>query len=282
MGTGRRPGGAAVRGFRGGGSRVRRSSAGLSRVRAGAALALLASAGGIYGLAATSAFGFARLEIQGAVVTSEAAVRDRIDLAAGQNLFVLSTEPLEDALADLPTLERVSVSVGLPDTVTVELVERVPILVWQAGERRYLVDPGGYLFADVEDGPPAEIGNLPVIGDARRASGRLGLRDTLDPVDLDAATRLAGVRPADVGSAAAALTVSITDENGFTLHSVPKSWFAVFGFYGSSQRTTEIVPGQVQLLERFLVGRESLVAVVILADAYEGTYIPKPSAEPDS
>ena len=43
---------------------------------------------------------------------------------------------------------------------------------------------------------------LPVIDDRRAASVGLSVGQRLDPVDLDAATRLASLRPADVGSAA--------------------------------------------------------------------------------
>jgi hypothetical protein len=55
---------------------------------------------------------------------------------------------------------------------------------------------------------------------------------------------------------------------------------AVFGFYGISQRTPALIPGQVQLLSALLAGREDTVLTVVLADDRDGTYIPKPTAKP--
>jgi cell division septal protein FtsQ len=260
--------------------RIRRASAGLTPVRAGAALAMLLSAGAIYGLAATSAFGFSKLEIEGTTITPDAIVRDTLALSEGENLFEIVTEPLEARLAEIPAVAVAEISLGLPDTVAVRIEERRPILVWQVGEARLLVDRAGFLFAGLDDAPPPSVSELPVIVDTRASSGTLGVGDTVDPIDLDAATRLASLTPEAVGSSAARLSVGVTDENGFVINSVPESWVAIFGFYGRSLRTPDLVPGQAQLLQKLLLGREPTVAVVILADDREGTYFPKASQSP--
>ncbi len=242
---------------------------------------MLVSALAVYGLSATSAFGFARLEIEGATITSEAAVRERLELAEGENLFEIATEPLEARIGEIPAVAKVDISLRLPDTVAVQIVERVPILVWQIGERRLLVDDSGLLFARLNKSPPASVADLPVILDARARSVRLAVGLPIDPVDLDAATRLASLTPAAVGSAATGLSVGVTDGNGFVLNSVPESWVAVFGFYTPSLRTTELIPGQVQALRELLIRvGEPTVATVILADDSTGVYVPKPSAAP--
>jgi hypothetical protein len=262
---------------------VRRRSAGLTPVRAGAALAMLLSAAAIYGLAATSAFGFDRLQVEGAAITGEAAVRDRLGLAPGANLFEISTEPLNARLLEIPAVAGAQVTVGLPNTVKVELRERRPILVWRVDDRRWFVDDTGLLFAEAPSTTPEALGDLPLISDDRLASRAFNVGSTIDPVDLDVARRLAGLTPAQVGSGAAGLKVGVTDENGFVLSSVPKSWVAVFGFYGLSLRTADLVPSQVVLLEQLLrQAGESTVAMVILADANDGTYIPKASPAPSA
>ena len=124
----------------------------------------------------------------------------------------------------------------------------------------------------------------PPIDDRRAASTSLTVGSRLDAVDLDAATRLASLRPADVGSSAVALAIAVTDENGFVLTTKPAGWSAIFGFYTPSLRTTELIPGQVRLLRSLLVGREPQVERVILASETDGTYVPratpKPSASP--
>ena len=259
---------------------VRRASGGLSPVRAGAMLAVLVSAAATYGVANSSAFAYTDLRVEGAAFTETAAVEGALDTARGRNLFLLRTGPLEEAVRALSTVREASVHVRLPDTLVVGLREREPILVWRVGERRYLVDVDGDLFGRLEDGAPPEAAELPEVDDRRAASAGLAVGRTLDPVDLDAATRLASVVPSDVGSSAASLYVFITDANGFVVRPRPTGWAAIFGFYTESLRTPELIPGQVRLLRSLLIGREPLVERVILASATDGTYIPKPTPTP--
>ncbi len=256
---------------------IRRASAGLSVVRAGAALALLASAGAIYGVGASSAFVYSKLQVDGAVYTDPAAAQAAIAEARGQNLFRLSTTSLRTALEGLPTVESASVGVQLPGTLLVTLHERLPVLVWKVGARRYLADSAGDLFGRLGDKAPPQAADLPVIDDRRAASAGLSVGTRLDPQDVDAATRLASLVPADVGSAATELQVRVTDENGFVIRADPQAWLAIFGFYTSSLRTTDLIPGQVRLLRSLLIGREPLIERVILASATDGTYVPRPT-----
>lgn len=259
---------------------IRRASAGLSVVRAGAALAMLASAGAIYGVGASSAFVYSKLQVDGAVYTDTAAAEGAIAIARGQNLFRLSTSPLRAALEQLPTIESASVGVELPGTLLVILHERVPVLVWKVGARRYLTDSGGNLFGRLGDKPPPGAADLPVIDDRRAASVGLSVGTRLDPQDVDAATRLASLVPADAGSAASELQVRVTDENGFVIRADPEGWLAIFGFYTPSLRTTDLIPGQVRLLRSLLIGREPLIERIILASDTDGTYVPRPTPRP--
>lgn len=259
---------------------IRRASARLSVARAGAALALLASAGAIYGVGASPAFEYAHLEVEGAVYTDPAAARDAVAAASGVNLFQLSTRPLVSALEALPTVASASVGVQLPGTLVVELREKTPVLVWRVGARRYLADQSGELFGRLGDDPPAAAADLVVIDDRRAASAGLSVGTRLDPQDIDAATRLASLVPADVGSAAESLQVRVTDENGFVVRADPQGWIAIFGFYTPSLRTPELIPGQVRLLRSLLIGREPLIERVVLASETDGTYVPKPTPRP--
>jgi hypothetical protein len=262
--------------------RVRRASAGITPVRSAAILAMLVSAGAIYGLATTAAFGFERLDVSGATLTDAAAIRTAVGLEDGTNLVGLATEPVEARLRQLPSIRSVDVSVGLPDALRVTIEERRPLIVWAIGERRFAVDEGGLLFAEAS-AAAAPIGQAaPVVVDERAASGSLGVSSVLDPVDLDAALRLASLTPGQVGSHAELLRVHVTDDRGFTVSSGSRGWVAVFGFYGRNQRTTALIPGQVQLLGGLLTGREDTVQTVILADDREGTYIAKPTPRPSA
>jgi cell division septal protein FtsQ len=264
---------------------VRRASAGLTPVRAAAIFGLLASTGAVYGLTAGSTFGLARIDVSGAAISGDAAITDRLGLTTGQNLFDIATEPLEAAIREIPAVAGAEVSIGLPDRIAVAVVERRPVVVWQVGERRLLIDDRGFLFAAYDPGVavPPIVADLPVIADQRTAAAQLAVGGTLDPVILDAAFRLASLTPAQVGSGATALTVAVSDVHGFVLSSGSTGWEAWFGFYGLSVRTTELIPGQVLALKTLLgqVG-EATVATVILPDDRQGTYLPKatPKASP--
>jgi hypothetical protein len=243
---------------------------------------MLVSAAAIYGVASSSAFDYAKLQLVGIHFTDPAAVEEAVAAARGQNLFGLATAPLKGALETLSTVAAARVDVHLPGTLAVTIEERHPVLIWQVGERRYLADANGSLFAKLPDKAPPEAATLPVIDDRRAASAGLSIGRRLDAIDLDAATRLASLVPADVGSAAVSLAVLVTDENGFVLDTRPKGWSAIFGFYTPSLRTTELIPGQVRLLRSLLTGREQLVDRVILASETDGTYTPRasPAASP--
>jgi hypothetical protein len=238
---------------------------------------MLAAAGAIYGVGASSAFEYARLRVDGAVYTDLAGAEEAMAGARGENLFLLSTDPLRAALEALPTVDQASVGVQLPGTLVVTLRERVPVLVWRVGARRYLTDSTGELFGRIGDDPPAETTSLPVIDDRRAASAGLSIATRLDPQDVDAATRLASLVPGDIGSASKRLEVRVTDENGFVVRADPQGWIAIFGFYTPSLRTPDLIPGQARLLRSLLIGREPLVERVVLASETDGTYVSKPT-----
>ena len=256
---------------------IRRASAGLSTARAGAALAMLVSAAAVYGVGASPAFDYVRMEVNELHLTDAGAVEAALADVRGENLFRLPTGPLQAELERLPTVAHARVDVRLPGTLAVTLDERVPVLIWQVAEQRYLADADGSLFALLAGAPPSEAAGLPVVDDRRAESAGLAVGSHLDPVDLDAATRLASLVPADVGSSAVSLGLAVTDEHGFVVATRPAGWSAIFGFYTPSLRTTELVPGQVRLLRSLLIGREGLVERVILASETDGTYVPRPT-----
>jgi hypothetical protein len=154
------------------------------------------------------------------------------------------------------------------------------VMTWRVGDRSFLVDGSGLLFAEVGDSSANGAASLPAITDGRAASVSLGVGDSLDAVDVDAATRLGSVRPDQIGSVARALRLSVSDEHGFVVWAEPDGWSAIFGFYTPSLRTPGLIPGQVNLLRALLDGREATVAEVILASDTDGTYIERPTPAP--
>jgi len=274
----RRSGAAHPLGRRGRGFGRFLTRARLSPPRAAALLGLLASAGALYGLALTPAFTLARTDIPELRWTTREAAASAIATPFGVNLFRLRTAPIEARLRALPGVADAHVSVSLPDTLVVEIQEREAILDWAVGDVRFLVDRTGVLFALAPaDGTAA---GLPAITDSRATSARLAVGSRLDPVDMDAATRLGSLVPIDLESSATSLVIAVTDANGFVVGTVPRSWIAVFGLYTPSLRTPAIIPGQVRLLRSLLAGREETIERVILADEDSGTFIPRATAVP--
>jgi POTRA domain, FtsQ-type len=240
---------------------------------------MLAAAAAMYGAAASPAFGFRDVRIDGVRYTDRAEVTRRLALADDANLFALSTDAVERRLRDLASVAAVDVGVELPGTVAVRVVEREPILAWTIGKRRLLVDRDGLLFATAT---PDSARGLPAVDDHRSASAAFDVGARLEAVDLDAATRLASIRPADIGSAAPALSLAVSDESGFVLHGPDGGWSAIFGFYTTSLRTPALIPGQVRLLHGLLAGREAQVERVILASDTSGTYVPRTTPKPSA
>ncbi|HUQ43409.1 MAG TPA: FtsQ-type POTRA domain-containing protein [Candidatus Limnocylindria bacterium] len=248
--------------------------------RAAALLGMLGS-GFLLSLATgPTAFGLTRTELPDLTWTDEVTIAAALGLTQGTNVFQLDTSPLEAALERLPAVAGAEVSVELPDAaVVVAIEERVPILAWQVGSQRYLVDREGTLFASVGSDAALPAGAT-VIDDRRTgADARTLIGGRLDSVDLDVATRLGSLAPADVGSAAPRLRVTATDADGFVLIT-DGGWVAVFGFYSPATRPTEMVPGQVRLLRSLLAGREATLSRIVLASETDGTYVPKRTPNP--
>jgi hypothetical protein len=95
--------------------------------RAGALLGIIASLGAIYGLAATTAFTYARAEIPELRWTSPDAVEAAIGIPSGTNLFRITVAPIEDRIETLPGVAHARVMVALPDTLVVDVTEREAI-----------------------------------------------------------------------------------------------------------------------------------------------------------
>jgi hypothetical protein len=259
----------------------RRASGGFSPRRAIAALALLATAGLIWGVVASPVFGVKAVEVEGAVLTGDDAVRAALDLpAVPPNAFSLATDVLRERLLTLPAVADAEVVVGLPGTLRVRIVEREPVLAWRRQGALLLADRDGRIVADATVDAAvaarAAAAGLPLVADRRAADAPLVVGGQLDPLDLDVATRLLSLVPADVGSAAPALLVGVDDRDGWTvIPTVEDPWTAVFGFYGPEIRGPAMIPEQVRLLRSLVVGREATILRVVLAGPREGTYTRK-------
>jgi POTRA domain-containing FtsQ-type protein len=249
-------------------------------VRAGGLLGLLAAGALLRVATTTPTFALDRIERPSLQWTAPDAILAAVGVPLGTNVFGIETRPIAERLAALPAVASAGVSVALPSVLQLSITERQPILAWRVGETTYLVDRDGVLFAT---GDPTTIAGpaLPVVTDERVSSPfGLDVGARLDPVDLDVATRLGALVPSDIGSAASRLGVRVNDTDGWVLRAANQGWVAVFGVYSPTLRSTDLIPGQVQLLRSFLAEREATVERVVLADDRYGTYTLRETPKP--
>lgn len=274
-GRARRPTAVRVRDSREG--RSRRWRPGPSPARAAALLAIIACVLGLYGLTTAPALAITRIEVSPLTWTDHDELVRWLRLDPGVNAFQLSTDHFAAWLEEIPSVADARVEVRLPDTLAVTVTEREPILAWRVADVTFLVDRDGMLFA-LGAKVGGSVATLPTIVDDRAASKAiLGIGTRLNATDLDAATRLASLKPADIGTRADALTVRISDADGFVITTTPASWTAVFGPYSPVLRTPQLIPGQVRLLRSMLFGQETRLLRIVLADETHGTVVPLPS-----
>jgi hypothetical protein len=242
--------------------------------RASALLVMLACGFGLTFVTGPAAFALSRTDVPPLTWANADAVRAALAQPSNANLFRLETGPLVAALEALPAVARAEVAVNLADAaLVVRIEERQPVLAWTVGDSRYIADREGRIFATLAKGAALPAG-VAAVDDRRMLGAGLAIGATLDPVDLDVATRLGSLTPADIGSAAQRLTVAVTESDGFVLM-VPGGWTAVFGFYSPATRPTDMIPAQVRLLKSLLDGREGALSRIILASGTDGTYIPR-------
>ncbi len=97
----------------------------------------------------------------------------------GQSIFLLTGPELETRLRlNYPDLAAAHVSIGLPNTVAVSVVERQPVLLWQQGGGYTWIDADGVAFR-----PRGATGNLiPVKALAAPPANAASSTDPLSPV----------------------------------------------------------------------------------------------------
>jgi hypothetical protein len=247
----------------------------ISAKRLLAAIGLLLAAAAFYGVTSSAAFELERLEIAGTNQAAPDDVRGAVFGVIGEraNLFRIRSTEIRHAVRALPAVRDAEIRIGLPGTLSVNVVERSPIVAWETATARYLLDVEGRLFLDAPDDP----GSVPVVHDAREYSKTFELGAWLEPVDLAVVRQLGALTPEIVGSRATAFTLSVDDTEGWTLRARPGSWKAVFGFYTSRSRRAELIPAQVQCLRSLLASAEARVQLVYLGRPGErcGTYVLK-------
>jgi len=101
-----------------------------------------------------------KLEVRGSHFLSEGEVRELASPAVGENILALDIDGLKGRLRASPWVADATVTRALPDTVRVQIHERVPLALAEL-ERLYLMDEDGGLI-DVY-GPRTGAFDLPIV-----------------------------------------------------------------------------------------------------------------------
>jgi cell division protein FtsQ len=128
-----------------------------------AAVALLALAGAWTAwqrVFASDRLRVGRLEVRGSHFLSEGEVRELVGPAVGESILALDIEALKARLRASPWVADATVTRALPDTLRVEIHERVPLALAEL-DRLYLMDEDGGLI-DIY-GPRTGAFDLPIV-----------------------------------------------------------------------------------------------------------------------
>lgn len=109
---------------------------------------------------ASERFRIQRVEVRGSHFLSEGEVRELLGPAVGERIFTLDIEALKARLRSSPWVADATVSRTLPDTLRVEIHERVPVALAEV-DQLYLMDGNGDLV-DVY-GPRTGAFDLPIV-----------------------------------------------------------------------------------------------------------------------
>jgi cell division protein FtsQ len=142
-----------------------------------------------------------RVEVRGSHFLSEGEIRELLGPAVGENILTLDITALKSRLRSSPWVAEATVTRTLPNTVRVDVRERVPLALAEI-DRLYLMDGDGALV-DIY-GPRTGVFDLPIV------RGLLGV----DEVSRRERARRAGVLLADLGELAQEISEVFVEPSG--------------------------------------------------------------------
>lgn len=141
------------------------------------------------------------VEVRGSRFLSEGEVRELLGPAVGENILNLDIESLKARLRTSPWVADATVTRTLPDTLRVEVRERVPLALAEL-ERLYLMDGDGGLI-DIY-GPRTAVFDLPIVRGLQQAA----------PEDRRERAFVAGALLRDLGDLASEVSEVEVEKNG--------------------------------------------------------------------
>ncbi len=232
---------------------------------------LLAVVFGLHTLLTISYFEVHHVTVEGTRNGQIIAAIERLHLE-GVNIFLADTSADAGRIKALPPVADASVTRNLPDTLLVHVVERQPVLIWQAGARLYSVDAGGTIIAQVQ-----QTDGLPVVSDEHRSDQHgkpFAPGGKIDPKTIQMARQLLEQLP--TASGITNFTLRDTLAYGMVLIS-QDGWQARFG--GPDNLDTKIT--ELTAILRLVRQQGQQLALVDLRFGFYPYYrLKSPGAEP--
>ncbi|MBD0860092.1 FtsQ-type POTRA domain-containing protein [Gordonia sp. zg691] len=99
----------------------------------------------------------------GAVAADE--IRRVAGVASGTPLLQVDTRAVAQRVAGIPSIESARVQRSYPSSLTITVVERVPVVIVNSGDKVHVLDRSGVAFLDYDraQGVPPEVLELPVL-----------------------------------------------------------------------------------------------------------------------
>lgn len=189
-GRGYRRQGGVSRGGRGGSARRREArvvsvlSFALGGIVLAAALGGLAVGGHLKGattvaaasidrLTASAGFGIAHVVVVGRKETDRRAIVEALDVTIGSSLLAYDCRAARQRLLMLGWVDEARIRRILPGTLQVEILEKVPLAIWQIGGKLVLIDKSGDTIAAVQPGDLERYPHVVGSGAERHAAALL-------------------------------------------------------------------------------------------------------------
>lgn len=150
----------------------------------------------------------------------------------GQNIFLIDLASLTDRIDAIPLVQSADIQKTWPDQLVVNIVERLPVLLWQTPQQTYSVDSHGVVIGLASDTTGAE--HLMTVIDMRsKAVTQQVLPGTrLNYADISFALQVFERLPQVVGMNTFTLRYTVSNaqaSNGSFIVVSPQGWIAYLG-----------------------------------------------------
>ena len=184
-------------------------------------------------LLAQPAFRPRHVEVVGTKHLTAAEVMGALNLPSDRNIFLLSQTELASRLQALPWVHRATVSLSLPDRVSVRVTEWTPSAVLQVGETTYYLNDLGQVLD-----PAAEAGGLMVIN----RPGFGPARDGQHAVGSELLPMLIQLRAGFTAAFKISLTSFQLDAREVLTAQTDRGWTIIFGQMVTSDDRASLEP----------------------------------------